>query len=62
MGTLKGIKFKINGKLKGKMRASNNLITYGKIPNQSIGINIEYSLIHTFTRYGAFGMQAWVYK
>ena len=62
LGTLKGIKFKINGKLKGKMRASNALITYGKIPNQSIGINIEYSLIHTFTRYGAFGMQAWIYK
>jgi len=62
LGYLKGIKFRINGKLKGKMRASTHLITYGQIPNQSIGINIEYAMIHTFTRYGAFGMHAWVYK
>lgn len=62
LGNLKGIKFRINGKLKGKMRASTYLLTYGKIPNQSIGINIEYSQIHTFTRYGAFGMKAWIYK
>ena len=61
-GNLKGIKFRINGKLKGKMRASTYLITYGKIPNQSIGINIEYSMVHTFTRYGVFGMQAWINK
>ena len=62
LGKLKGIKFRINGKLKGKMRASTYLITYGNIPNQSIDKNIEYGLVHTFTRYGAFGLQAWVFK
>lgn len=62
LGHLTGIKFRLSGKIKGKMRASSHLITYGKIPNQSISANIEYSMIHTFTRYGAFGMKAWIYK
>lgn len=62
LGNLTGIKFRISGKIKGKMRASSHLITYGKIPNQSISANIEYSMIHTFTRYGTFGMKAWIYK
>lgn len=62
VGVLKGIKFKLNGKIKGKMRATSHLIKYGNIPNQSIDLNIEYSMIHTYTRYGVFGMQAWVYK
>ena len=61
-GVLKGIKFKINGKLRGKMRASSFLIQYGKTPNQSIDANIEYSMIHTYTRYGAFGLHLWLYK
>ncbi len=61
-GTLKGIKFKINGKLKGKMRAGTHLIRYGQIPNQSIDIPIEYAMLHTFTRYGVFGMQVWLHK
>ena len=62
LGKLKGIKFKINGKLKGKMRASTHLITYGTIPNQSIDNSIEYSMVHTYTRYGVFGFQAWICK
>lgn len=61
-GVLKGIKFKINGKLRGKMRASSFLIQYGKTPNQSIDANIEYSMMHTYTRYGAFGLHLWLYK
>ncbi len=62
LGKLKGIKFRINGKLKGKMRASTHLITYGTIPNQSIDNNIEYSMVHSYTRYGVFGFQAWIFK
>lgn len=62
LGKLKGMKFRINGKLKGKMRASTHLITYGIIPNQSVDSIIEYSMIHTFTRYGVFGFQAWIFK
>ena len=62
LGQLKGIKFKISGKLKGKLRASSYLIQYGFMPNQSIDQLIDYSLIHTYTRYGAFGMRAWFFK
>lgn len=62
IGTLSGLKFRLNGKIKGKMRASSHLIIYGKIPNQSIHKGVEYAMVHTFTRYGAFGMKAWIYK
>jgi small subunit ribosomal protein S3 len=61
-GTLKGIKFKISGKLKGKMRAGTHLIRYGRIPNQSIDVAVEYAMLHTYTRYGVFGMQIWLQK
>lgn len=61
-GILTGLKFRINGKLKGKMRTSSYLINYGKVPNQSIDNTIEYSKVHTYTRYGAFGLHIWLYK
>ena len=57
-----GIKILINGKLQGKTRASSIYIQSGSVPIQSISKNIEFSRLHVYTRYGAFGFQFWVHK
>jgi hypothetical protein len=59
---IQGIKFNINGKIQGKARSSNSLILLGAVPNQSLDKNIEYSRIHVYTIYGAFGFKMWVYR
>jgi hypothetical protein len=59
---LKGIKFVINGKLKGKPRSSNYILNVGSVPIQSINYNIEYAKTHAFTIYGVFGIKLWIYR
>jgi hypothetical protein len=59
-GKIKGIKFVINGKLQGKTRASSSCIQIGAVPIQSINENIEFSKLHVYTIYGAFGFKIWV--
>jgi ribosomal protein S3 len=54
---VRGIKFVINGKIKGKTRSSSNIISFGKIPTQSISKVVDYSNIHVFTVYGVFGFK-----
>lgn len=56
-----GLKLVINGKIKGKTRASSTFIKKGSVPIQSLSKKIEYSKSHVFTRYGAFGFQIWVH-
>ncbi len=59
---IKGISFKINGKLKGKPRAGSFLIVIGQMPNQTINANIDFAFCHTYTRLGVFGMHLCIYK
>jgi hypothetical protein len=59
---LKGLKFVINGKLKGKPRSSNYIYTAGSVPIQTIKYNIEYAKTHVFTIYGVFGIKFWIYR
>jgi len=59
---IKGIKFVINGKLQGKTRADSTSIQIGSVPIQSIGKNVDFSRLHVYTLYGAFGFQMWVYR
>jgi hypothetical protein len=59
---IKGIKFVINGKLQGKTRASSSCIQIGSVPVQSIDKNIEFSKLHVYTIYGAFGFKIWVHR
>ena len=56
-----GLKLVINGKVKGKTRASSTCIKKGSVPIQSLSKKIEYSKSHVFTRYGVFGFQVWVH-
>jgi hypothetical protein len=60
--TIKGIKFIVNGKIRGKMRSSSKCISVGTIPIQSLNKNIEFSKTHVYTLYGAFGFQIWLYR
>ncbi|MBR11270.1 MAG: hypothetical protein CMP48_26780 [Rickettsiales bacterium] len=57
-----GVKFIVGGKLKGKPRSSNYVISLGQIPLQSLGKNIEFAKAHAFTVYGVFGLKIWVYR
>lgn len=60
--SIKGLKFIINGKLQGKTRASSSCIQVGSVPIQSISKNVDFSRLHVYTIYGAFGFQMWVYR
>lgn len=55
-----GAKVLINGKLKGKLRASSFKCSVGKISTQTISAENDLSKIHINTLYGAFGMTMWV--
>ena len=57
-----GFKFVVNGKIRGKDRASTKLIQLGKVPAQSISKNIDFCFSHVYTIYGAFGFKLWVYS
>jgi hypothetical protein len=60
---LLGIKFLINGRLKGKLMASSVLIQKGRIPTQSLEKKIQYASIPIFTSsLGVFGLKIWVYE
>lgn len=56
-----GVKLLINGKLKGKTKASKAYINIGKVPIQTIKSNISFAKAHAFTKYGVFGFKIWIY-
>lgn len=58
--TIGGIKFGINGKLKGKLRAKSFKLEIGKIGIQTITSDIDYSIVHINTLYGCFGLKTWI--
>jgi ribosomal protein S3 len=57
-----GIKFIVNGKLLGKTRADSSCIQVGAVPIQAIDKHVEFSRLHVYTLYGAFGFKIWVYR
>ena len=57
-----GIKLLISGRLKGKPRSGTSCIQVGSVPSQSIEQNVDFSKIHVYTLYGAFGFKIWVHK
>ena len=59
---LKGVKFIINGKIQGKLRANSTRVLVGSVPIQTITANIEFNKIHVYTRYGAFGFKMWIHR
>jgi hypothetical protein len=57
-----GIKLLISGRLKGKPRSSRSCIQVGSVPSQSLEKNVDFSKVHVYTLYGAFGFKIWVHK
>ena len=55
-----GIKFIVNGKLQGKTRADSSCIQVGAVPAQTLDKNIDFSMLHVYTLYGAFGFRIWI--
>jgi hypothetical protein len=53
---IKGMKIMMNGKLKGKLRASEFKTSRGEIDIQTISANNDLSKVHIHTLYGAFGL------
>ena len=59
---LKGVKFVLNGKLKGKPRASSLFVNIGSVPESSIIEDIVYSKLSVHTLYGVYGLKMWAHR
>lgn len=57
-----GIKFRLNGKLTRKPRATSRMIQMGVVPIQAFAKNVMFAKEHVYTLTGAFGFRIWVYK
>jgi hypothetical protein len=57
---VKGIKFIISGRLKGKPRSSISKFQVGRLTLNEVNAKILNSQLHTYTLYGAFGMKLWI--
>ena len=60
--TFGGIKFVFSGKLQGKSIASKVIILNGCMPSQTLKTNIFFASTDIFTKYGVYGLKAWLYK
>lgn len=59
---MKGIKFNINGKIKGKLRAKSYNFLIGSVPKNNKNTKIEYYKMHSYTIYGKFGLKFWIHR
>lgn len=57
---VKGIKFIISGRLKGKPRSSISKFQIGRLNLNETNAKILNSQLHIYTLYGAFGMKLWI--
>lgn len=57
-----GLKFVINGKLKGKTRSNFFKLNVGSMPNQTLMLNIHFTKTPIYTIYGVFGFKLWVFR
>lgn len=57
---IKGIKFSISGRILGKARASCVKVERGAIALNTINANNQFSKLHVYTIYGAYGLKLWI--
>jgi len=55
-----GIKFALNGKVKGKTRCSSVKISRGRLNFTASEGDVRYSKTFIHTKYGVFGLHMWV--
>jgi hypothetical protein len=58
--SIKGVKFLVNGKLRGKTRSSSSCIQVGSVNIQSFEKKICFAKVHIYSLYGVFGFRLWV--
>jgi ribosomal protein S3 len=54
---IKGIKFILSGKIRGKLRGSIICIQEGRVPVQNISKNVDFNRLDAFSLIGTFGMK-----
>jgi len=59
---VRGIKFRANGRLRGKPRSNSCVFSIGQHPIQTITSAISFAKTHVYTRYGVFGFRLWTYR
>ena len=59
---LKGVKFVLNGKLKGKPRASSLFVNIGSVPESTLAKDVVYSKQSVHTLYGVYGLKMWAHR
>jgi len=57
-----GLKLLVSGKLLGKSIASQQQVTLGSMPVQTLNKNINFKKTHVYTVYGVFGFKLWTYR
>lgn len=57
---IKGIKFSISGRILGKTRASCVKVERGAISLNTINSTNQFSKLHVYTIYGAYGLKLWI--
>lgn len=62
LNLIQGMKFRANGRLRGKPRSNSCILVLGRHPLQTFKSLISFSKTHVYTRYGVFGFRCWVYR
>ena len=59
---VRGLKFRANGRLRGKPRSNSCVFSIGQHPIQTLKSAIFFTKTHVYTRYGVFGFRLWTYR
>ena len=59
---IKGAKFVISGKLKGKLRAKSTSFLFGSVPISTNCKTTQFSKIDVYTVYGKYGFKLWIFQ
>ena len=57
---ISGLKFKISGRLNGKLRKSSFNYNIGNINLMSFNVNLSYYCDYVYTQYGSFSLKLWL--
>lgn len=57
-----GLKIRSAGRFNGALMAKSATLSYGKMPLQSISVNIDYDQIAVITKYGLQSVSVWLAK
>lgn len=58
---VKGIKFRLSGRINAKDRSDSHALSIGRVPAQTISKKVAYACEHVHTLYGVYGIKMWLY-